>query len=62
MDRARRLLRADDDALLAGVGAVAVDGNIVDDASRRLAEAMLARAQVECYGALARDLSRKTFR
>jgi citrate lyase beta subunit len=47
VDRARRLLRTHEDALRAGVGAVALDGNMVDDASRRLAEATLARAQVE---------------
>jgi citrate lyase beta subunit len=47
VDHARRLLRAHDDALRVGAGAVALDGTMIDDASRRLAEATLSRAQVE---------------
>jgi citrate lyase subunit beta / citryl-CoA lyase len=43
---ARRVLHAYDEAVRAGRGAIDLDGALVDDASRRLAEATLARARV----------------
>ena len=43
---ARRVLDAYDEAVRAGRGATDLDGGLVDDASRRLAEATLARARV----------------
>jgi citrate lyase beta subunit len=43
---ARRVLHAYDEAVRAGRGATDLDGTLVDDASRRLAEATLARARV----------------
>jgi citrate lyase beta subunit len=45
--RAQQLLRACEDAVRAGVGAVALGATMVDEASRRQAEATLARAGVE---------------
>jgi citrate lyase beta subunit len=43
---ARRVLHAYDESVRAGRGAIDLDGALVDDASRRLAEATLARARV----------------
>ena len=47
VEDARRLLRAHQEAMRAGVGAVALEGTMIDDASRRLAETTLARARIE---------------
>ncbi len=45
LDAARRLLETYEEALRAGQGAISVDGRLVDEASRRLAEATLARGE-----------------
>jgi citrate lyase beta subunit len=45
LERARRIIAADDDARAAGRGAVAVDGRMVDQATVRLARRLQAQAQ-----------------
>jgi citrate lyase subunit beta/citryl-CoA lyase len=45
VEAARRLVHAYDEAIRAGRGAIAIEGALVDEASRKLAEATLARAQ-----------------
>jgi malyl-CoA/(S)-citramalyl-CoA lyase len=43
--RARRIMQAMDEAAKAGKGAVSLDGRMIDIASIRMAEALLAKAE-----------------
>ena len=47
VDRARAILAAHDEATRAGTGAVRFDGEMVDEANRRMAEQVLARARAD---------------